>query len=284
MKRRMLVLLVIALTLFLFLFTAFLTSANPGAPGTPTLRWVRTSATTAEIRADGLTNGGTAGNGAISWDIYFRFPVSVSSPYPVVGITAGPAWTGMSPCTFATNVSMNQPSVPGTTGDRGVFINGFCTTGVPNNPVTGSNVLVASVTFAACPAGSAGFVMDLDSGDDVFGASVADVVDRNNDPFNLSDTNLTDGTLMCAPNTFSLTVTTAGLGSGIVTPPVGVYTYAAGTVITVTASANLYSIFSGWGGDCSGSGSCVVTMTANRSVVANFNQYRIYLPLVAKNF
>ena len=84
--------------------------------------------------------------------------------------------------------------------------------------------------------------------------------------------------------TFSLTVTTAGPGSGVVTPAVGVYTYATGTVITVTASANLYSIFSGWGGDCSGSGACVVTMTANRSVVANFNQYRIYLPLVAKNF
>ena len=98
MKRRIPVLLIVALTVFLL--TASLTGAAPGAPGTPTLRWVTTSATTAELRADGLTNGGTAGNGAISWDIYFRFPVTVSAPYPVVSIVPGPAWTGMAPCTF----------------------------------------------------------------------------------------------------------------------------------------------------------------------------------------
>ena len=115
MKRRILVLMVVALTIFLL--TASLTSAAPGAPGAPTLRWVTTSATTAEICADGITNGGTANNGAISWDLYFRFPVTVNSPYPVVTIAAGPAWTGMSPCTFATNVSMNQPSAAGATGD-----------------------------------------------------------------------------------------------------------------------------------------------------------------------
>jgi len=196
MKRRRLVLLVVALTLFLL--TASLTSADPAAPGAPTLRWVTTGATTAELRADGLTNGGTAGNGAISWDLYFRFPATVNSPYPVVSIVPGAAWTGMLPCTFATNVSMNLPSAPGATGDRGVFINGFCTTGVPNNPVTGSDVLVATVTFASCP-GGAGFVMDLDSGDDVFGASVADFVDRNNDAYLMSDAGMIDGAPMCAP-------------------------------------------------------------------------------------
>ena len=50
-------------------------------------------------------------------------------------------------------------------------------------PVTGSNVLVATVTFAGCPAGSSGFVMDLDSGDDVFGTSVSHMVDKNNDAY-----------------------------------------------------------------------------------------------------
>lgn len=195
MKRRIHLLLVVALALFLS--TAFPSSATPGALGAPTLRWVTTSATTAELRADGLTNGGTPGNGAISWDLYFRFPVTVTSPPPVVTITAGPAWTSMSPCTFVTNVSMNQPSAPGATGNRGVLINGFCTSGVPNNPVTGSNILVATITLASCPAGNAGFVMDLHAGDSVFGASVADFVDRSNAPFNLSDADLTDGTPMC---------------------------------------------------------------------------------------
>jgi hypothetical protein len=81
---------------------------------------------------------------------------------------------------------------------------------------------------------------------------------------------------------YTLTITTAGPGSGVVTPTLGAYTYPYGTVITITASANLYSYFSGWGGDCSGS-VCVVTMTGDRSVIANFGQYRIYLPLALKN-
>jgi hypothetical protein len=110
----------------------------------------------------------------------------------------------MSPCGFATNVSMNQPSNPGATGDRGVFINGFCASGVPNNPVIGSDVLIATVTLSGCPAGSSGFVMDMDSGDDVFGTPVAQIVDRNNDAFTFADSDLTDGTAMCAPTAVTM--------------------------------------------------------------------------------
>lgn len=187
--------------------------AETETPGTPTLRWVTTSPTTAEIRADGITNGGTGGNGAISWDLYFRFPASVSAPFPAVSIAAGPAWTGMSPCTFTTHVSMNQPSAAGATGTRGVLINGFCTTGVPGNPVVGSNVLVATVTLASCPAGGSGFVINFDSGDDVYGAAVADVVDRNNDPFIRSDAGLSDGAPMCVPPTPDIAVDPTSLAS-----------------------------------------------------------------------
>lgn len=215
MKRRLLILSMVVLVLILG--TVSLTSASPEAPGAPTLRWVTTSATTAEIRADGITNGGTAGNGAISWDIYFRFPNSVNSPYPTVSITAGSAWTGMSPCGFSTNVSMNQPSAPGATGDRGVFINGFCASGVPNNPVTGSDVVVATVTLTGCPTGSQGFVMDLDSGDDVYGTPVAQMVDRNNDAYVFSDADLTDGTAMCTPTA----VTMSGFDASNATPAAG---------------------------------------------------------------
>lgn len=197
LRRSITAFLVVAFILVMF---ATVTTAAPAAPGTPTLRWVTTGPTTAEIRADGITNGGTAGNGAMNWDIYFRFPATVASPYPVVSVVAGPAWTGQSPCGFQTNVSMNLPSGPGGTGDRGVIINGFCGSGVPTNPVTGSNVLVATVTLASCPAGSAsGFVMDLDSGDEVFGASVAQMVDKNNSAYTFTDGDLTDGTAMCVP-------------------------------------------------------------------------------------
>ena len=110
MKRRILLFCTAALALVLA--SVPLVSAAPQAPGTPTLRWVTTGATTAEIRADGITTGGTAGNGAIAWDIYFRYPATVSPPFPTVSITPGPGWTGMSPCTFATNVTNGAPSGP----------------------------------------------------------------------------------------------------------------------------------------------------------------------------
>jgi hypothetical protein len=129
-NRRLLAVLLTAVVMLVLM--ASVAAAAPSAPGTPTARWVTLSATTAEIRADGITDGGVAGNGAISWDFYFRFPESVGAPYPVITITPGPAWPAMSPCTFATNVAPGLPSNPGATGDRGVLISGFCTTGVPN--------------------------------------------------------------------------------------------------------------------------------------------------------
>jgi hypothetical protein len=196
----------VALGALVVLMLATTVSASPDAPGAPTLRWVTTSATTAEIRADGITNGGVAGNGAMNWDIYFRFPTNVPSPYPGVSIVPGPLFAAQAPCGFQTNVSMNLPSAPGATGDRGVAINGFCGSGVPNNPVTGNDVLVATVTLAGCPTGLPnGFVMDLDSGDDVFGVSVSQMVDKNLDAYAFQDTDLTDGPAMCSPTAVTMT-------------------------------------------------------------------------------
>jgi hypothetical protein len=186
--------------ILLLLVTANVAIATPDAPGTPTLRWVTTSATTAELRADGITDGGQAGNGATAWDIYFRFPETVPAPYPVISVTAGPAFVGLN-CGFAASISLGQPSGPGASGDRGVFINGVCTTSFPATAVTGDNVLVATLTFATCPAGVQGFVMDLDSGDDVFGEPVATMVDRNNDAHFFQDSDLTDGSPMCSDPT-----------------------------------------------------------------------------------
>jgi hypothetical protein len=78
--------------------------------------------------------------------------------------------------------------------------------------------------------------------------------------------------------TFALTVGATGTGSGSLTStPAGIscpadcselYNY--GTVVTVAPLAASNSLFTGWGGACSGTGSCVVTMTAARSVTATF--------------
>ncbi|MFL6291875.1 MAG: InlB B-repeat-containing protein, partial [Thermoanaerobaculia bacterium] len=77
---------------------------------------------------------------------------------------------------------------------------------------------------------------------------------------------------------FTLSVNKAGTGSGTVTSsPAGINCgvdcgepYATGTVVTLTATPATGSTFTGWSGDCTGTGTCVVTMTAAHSVTATF--------------
>jgi hypothetical protein len=85
-------------------------------------------------------------------------------------------------------------------------------------------------------------------------------------------------------NTFPLTISETGNGSGQVTSnPAGIncsassnqcsFTYNSGTVVKLTASASAGSTFAGWsGGGCSGTASCSVTMSAAMNVTANFTQ------------
>jgi lysophospholipase L1-like esterase len=85
-----------------------------------------------------------------------------------------------------------------------------------------------------------------------------------------------------AIDTFTISVEKTGTGSGTVTSnPAGIScgtdcseSYDHDTSVTLTAAAEADSIFTGWnGGGCSGTGSCVVTMTGNVSVTATFKQY-----------
>ena len=76
----------------------------------------------------------------------------------------------------------------------------------------------------------------------------------------------------------TLTITTSGTGSGTVSPsPAGTscgsgcLSFAAGTVVSLTASPNTGSTFAGWSGACSGTGSCTVSMNSNQAVTAAFN-------------
>ncbi|MGV1048314.1 MAG: InlB B-repeat-containing protein [Solirubrobacterales bacterium] len=79
------------------------------------------------------------------------------------------------------------------------------------------------------------------------------------------------------PN-FKLKVTRAGSGSGNVSSfPVGIECgstceagFEEGKVVTLTASPDPGSQFSGWSGACAGGGSCEVTMSAAREVTATF--------------
>ena len=80
------------------------------------------------------------------------------------------------------------------------------------------------------------------------------------------------------PGDFTLSVSKDGTGTGTVTSaPLGINcgatcsaNYADGTSVTLTPTPDAGSTFTSWSGACTGSGSCVVSMTAARSVTATF--------------
>ncbi|MBI4741105.1 MAG: DUF1566 domain-containing protein [Betaproteobacteria bacterium] len=79
--------------------------------------------------------------------------------------------------------------------------------------------------------------------------------------------------------TFALTVSKTGTGSGTVTStPSGIdcgstctASFASGATVTLTATPASGASFAGWGGDCSGTGACTVTISVARNVSASFN-------------
>lgn len=79
--------------------------------------------------------------------------------------------------------------------------------------------------------------------------------------------------------TFTLTVTVSGNGS-VSSNPAGINncrgtcsaSFATNTTVTLTASPDSGWSFSSWGGACSGTGTCQITMDANKSVTATFTQ------------
>lgn len=80
------------------------------------------------------------------------------------------------------------------------------------------------------------------------------------------------------PTDYNLTVSTSGSGDVSFNPSgtvcgTGCRTFASGTSVTLTASADSGSNFSGWSGACGGTSStCQVTMNGTRSVSAAFEE------------
>ncbi len=91
------------------------------------------------------------------------------------------------------------------------------------------------------------------------------------------DSNKT-ATATFTPSTLTLSVSKSGTGSGTVTSsPSGIScgstcssSFTNGSSVTLTATAASGSTFSGWSGACSGTGSCTVTMSSDKSVTATF--------------
>lgn len=88
--------------------------------------------------------------------------------------------------------------------------------------------------------------------------------------------------------TFDLTVSKSGTGT-VTSTPAGINcgidcteSFASGTVATLTATPGTGYTFSGWSGDCSGTSTCTVTMSAARNVIANFTATPVGVLSIAK--
>ncbi len=94
------------------------------------------------------------------------------------------------------------------------------------------------------------------------------------------------GSAECDTGAFELndahlvSVSLAGSGGGTVTSsPAGIdcgttcsVAFAEGTTVTLTATAVAGSVFSGWSGECSGTGNCVLTLDSDKNATATFDQ------------
>ncbi len=88
--------------------------------------------------------------------------------------------------------------------------------------------------------------------------------------------------------TFGLAVTRTGSGRGtIASSPTGIdcgtacaANFGAGTIVRLAASADSSSVFSGWSGACTGTGSCTVTMNSATGVTASFSPNTVVPRLV----
>ena len=141
----------------------------------------------------------------------------------------------------------------------------------------------------ASPAIDAGDPTDCDAWDPVGFVDVPMTADQRGFPRPVDGDG--DTTVICdigsfeasePPPSFVLDVVLAGAGSGSVasTPP-GIAcpsdcseSYTSGTVVDLTPTPAAGSAFTGWSGDCTGSGACSVTMDAARTVTATFEPLR----------
>jgi hypothetical protein len=142
----------------------------------------------------------------------------------------------------------------------------------------GATPLLAASTPVTSGAHSL-FLSIFDQGDDIYDSAVfLDNVRFSNRPTGTCVTGATSGEV--------LAVNKNGTGSGSVTSsPAGIdcgltctKSFAKNTVVTLTPTASAGSTFTGWSGDCSGTGACTVTMDQARSVTATFDLIPVVPP------
>ena len=114
------------------------------------------------------------------------------------------------------------------------------------------------------------------TGGSTFGGWTGDCVGTTGFVCNLTMTaNRTAGVTFNAPTLVPLTVLLAGTGTGTVsgqgcTAPC-TQNFPVGTPVTLTATPNAGSNFTGWSGDCTGIGTCSLVMNTAHTVTATFD-------------
>ena len=84
---------------------------------------------------------------------------------------------------------------------------------------------------------------------------------------------------------YILVITTTGAGSGEVDVSPSGAAFQPGTVVALTAEADLGSVFTGWGGACSGTQlTCQLTMSEHREVSANFSDASTWTNSLGQTF
>jgi Tol biopolymer transport system component len=204
-------------------------------------------------------------------------------PGTVVTLTATPAanavflgWGGSCSGTGACAITMNDDAqvtatfdtgrvAVGTDGDGGGSVTSTpsgigCPSDCRESYLPGTQVTLTAVADSTST--FTGWTGDVCSGTGTC------VVDAGSDPV-----------VTASFDTGRLNVRRKGGGAGLITSdPAGIdcgddcfERYLPGSTVTLTPTEQAGSTFAGWSGDCSGLGACVVTLDADRSVIATFN-------------
>jgi hypothetical protein len=166
-------------------------------------------------------------------------------------------WSGDCVGTGLCNVFMDADKAVTANFSRSEFT--LITNALPavGGAVAGSGTYPIGTVVNVTQVANAGFTFDNWSGDCVGTAQCNVTMD--------SDKSVTAN---YSGRLFTLTATPAPIAGGTVT---GGGTYVMGRVVTVTQVANAGFTFDNWSGDCSGTGSCTVTMDQDKDVEANYS-------------
>jgi poly(3-hydroxybutyrate) depolymerase len=144
--------------------------------------------------------------------------------------------------------------------------------------INGATVLNAFDVFAAAGGTNKAIARAFNATADASGQVVIQLTRNGPDQPKISGITVAGGS-GGSETYYALTVSKSGTGSGTVgSSPPGIRcgstcaaSYASGASVTLTATANAGSTFSGWSGACSGTSDCTVSMSAARTVTAAFN-------------